>query len=567
MDGSMKRIIYDIEVYPNRLCVALLIDGYLTVLDTEERIRQLPLEDPNYLWIGFNNRRYDHPILQAIQKGGWVKKAYYLSDQIINQDNECITWNTNIVDLLEICPQMSKASLKEFGHRLKYPILQNLPYPFAQELNDEEWEVVKQYCKHDVNITQMLWEKLKEEYYARQSLKKFFDIKTEYGGAPNLAQKSILSQLGDEYVDRSNSLYKQDNIVLPSELMTLYDEAFAFPLEEYKEKKKPDFMNKGNLIDVNGCHVQFGVGGCHGFQKAAFYKNVYEYDVSSFYPSVILKCRLGGAKFRSIYERIYKQRLYLKKNKMEGATALKLVLNSLFGKLISPYSHPKIQAPNIGLAICLLGQFYMMDLITKLPANECIYANTDGIIVRNPIDSAILNEWQERTELTLECTLYKTLILKDVNSYYAVDDKGKIKRRKEFRTPAFTHNVKAPIIQKAVLNNLLDHVPIEDTVMDEKELYNFCFFTKVPRKGDKKLLLDSEPLEDPKVRYYISHAGHILERETPKQKARVCKDSPIKLAMNLAPIDQYTDINYNWYIKKASQLVEKIRHDGSPTPN
>lgn len=563
----MTHIIYDIEVYPNRFCIALLIDGKLTILDTEERIRKLPLDDPKYLWIGFNNRRYDHPILQALQKGGWIKKAYYLSDQIINKSNECITWNTNVVDLLEICPKMSKASLKEFGHRMQYPILQNLPYPFDQELNNEEWKIVKQYCKHDVRITEMLWEELQEEYYARQSLKKFFNIKTEYGGAPNLAQKAILSQLGEESIDRSKNLYKQDNIVLSPDLQTLYDEAFAFPLEDYIQKKKPEFMKKGNLIDVNGCKVQFGVGGCHGFQKAGLYKNVYEYDVASFYPSVILKCKLGSAKFRSIYERIYNQRLYLKKNKLEGASALKLVLNSLFGKLICPYSDKRIQAPNIGLAICLLGQFYMADLITKLPENECIYANTDGIIVRQPIEENILKEWQKRTALTLEYTFYKTLILKDVNSYYAEDANGKVKRRKEFRTPSFTHNIKAPIIQKAVLSNLLMNVPIEKTVMTEEKLYNFCFFTKVPKKGEKKLLLDDKILDDPKVRYYIANEGHILERQSPKQKARVCKDSPIKLAMNLIPIDPSTNINYNWYIKKASELVEKIRYDGSPTPN
>jgi len=552
----MKSIIYDIEVYPNRFCIALLIDGKMTIIDEEQRIKKLPLDDPNYLWIGFNNRRYDHPILQKIQNGGWTTRAYWLSDQIINKNNECISWNTNIVDLLEICPKISKCSLKEFGHRLKYPILQNLPYPDDKDLNDEEWKEVKRYCIHDVKITEMLWEKLKEEYYARQSLKKFFDIKTEFGGAPNLAQKAILSKIDDGYVDRSRRLYKQSNLKLSTFSQELYDKAFNISLKSYQEEK-PDFMEQE--YDINGCNIQLGIGGLHGFKKSGIYHEVYDYDVSSYYPSIILNCKLGSPKFRSIYKRVYDQRLYLKKNNQEGATALKLVLNSLYGKLSDKYSKKQIYAPNIALTICLLGQFYLIDLIEKLNPSQCICANTDGIIVTEPIPSPIIKEWEERTGFKLECTHYKTLILKDVNSYYAITQDGEEKRKNEFLLPTWTHNIKAPIIQEAVLRYLLNDECIDDIVFSHNSLYDFCFFTKVPKKGDKRLLLDGQPVIDRKVRYYIANEGHILERETPKQKARLCKDSPIKLAMNLLPIDNNTDINYDWYIKRVYELVEKIK--------
>ncbi len=548
----MKHIIYDIEVYPNRFGLILITDNKRIFMDDLSRIKNLPVNDPTYLWIGFNNRRYDHPILQyMIRKGRKVEDAYYLSDQIINQDKEVECWNTNIVDLLEICPKMSKCSLKEFGHRMGYSTLQNLPYPFDQSLNDEEWEEVKKYAHHDGNITEMLWERLKEEYYARQSLKKFFNIKTEFGGAPNLAQKAIASKLDGESISNSTKLYKQDNLILESETKKLYDDAFE------NADKALEVMDK--KIEVKGCHLKLGVGGLHGFKHAGRYYHVYDYDVSSYYPSIILQCKLGSVKFRSIYKRIYDQRLYLKKNKLEGANALKLVLNSLYGKLSDKYSYDCIYAPNIGLSICLLGQFYLIDLIEKLQTDQCICANTDGIMTTFPIPQTIIDEWKKRTGFKLECTFYERLILKDVNSYYAVKTNGEEKRKKEFLLPTWTHNIKAPIIQEATLRHLLHNESIDDVIFGHKNLYDFCFFTKVPKKGDKKLLLDGESLDDPKVRYYIANEGHILERQTPKQRARLCKDSPIKLAMNIVPIDNNTDINYDWYIRKTYELVEKIK--------
>ena len=553
----MKEIIYDIEVYKNKNCVGVLCNGRLSILDTPNKIKKLPIHNNNYLFIGFNNRRYDHPILEQMAQGRDASAIYELSQKIVNNEMNVISWAKNIVDLYEICPKMSQCSLKEFGHRLKYPILQNLPYSYDKVLTEEEWEVVKQYNVHDINIIKLLWDKLKEEYTARQGLKRFFDINTEYGGAPRLAEKAILSQLGDGRVSTpTNKLVKQSNLILSPELQAYYDEAFSWSVQDYIDKK-PSFMDK--KINVNGCDMSIQTGGLHGNTYTGVYNDVYEYDVTSYYPSIILNCQLGTPQFRAIYKKIYDRRLTLKEEKAPGAASLKLVLNSLYGKFKDRYADKRIYAPNLALTICLLGQFYMLDLIEKLEYEQCLMVNTDGVMCTHPIHETILKDWENRTGFKLTPTWYPNVILKDVNNYLGMTAQGPYKCKGDFLTSRWTHNVKPFIIQYAVLRVLRGGPPtisIADTICNpDNNIYDYCFFTKVT--GDKKLLLNGEPLADPKVRYFMSNKGDVLERQSDKMRSRIVKNSKITLAMNLN--DTYTDINYDWYINEANKLLERIR--------
>jgi hypothetical protein len=550
----VKEIIYDIEVYKNRVCIGLLYDDTIRIVDDISTINTLGIDKPNYLWVGFNNRRYDHPILKAMrEKNLNHSQIYEMSKRIISNEENAIAWNTNIVDLWEICPQMARCSLKEMGHRLGYETLQNLPYRFDKELTDREWDIVKRYNIHDLRITKKLWDILKSEYEARQTLKLFFDVKTEFGGAPRLAEKVILSELGEERITYDDQLKKQDNLILSENLKALYDEAFSIPLTDYNFDKKN--------VDVNGCICNIRVGGIHGKRASGVYEDVYEYDVVSYYPSIILNCKLGSDTFRRIYQEIYDLRLELKRKGDKKANSLKLVLNSLYGKMKDhAWASPQVYSPNIALTICLLGQFYMVDLIEKLNYGQCLIANTDGIICNDTINQNIIDEWETRTGFKLECTHYKKIIIKDVNSYYAISSDGKEKRKNEFiNAPSWDHNIKAPIIQKAVINKIIHDIPVERTIKDDISLYNFCFFRKA--KHGNHFLLNGKVMEDSKVRFYMSVEGDIIENKTEKMTIKLVKDSYITLAMNLKEIKEIKDvpaINYNWYIDRANDLINKI---------
>jgi len=557
----MIYIPYDIEIYPDRFMLGLKWKGKNIIYDKLEDIRKVPFLDKKYKFVGFNNRRYDQPILDKLNQGYNKDKLYKLSKSIISGE-DAISWNDNIIDLLEICPKSNKCSLKEFGHRMGYKTLANLPYPYDKPLSEEEWEEVKKYNIHDLNITEMLWEKLKPEYDARQSLKVFFDIKTEFGGAPNLAAKCILSKLSEESVSEEFKLIKKNNLVLNDNTQNLYNKTFDFHLTDYLKGKKPELMEivdeknikRATKYTINDVKIKIGIGGLHGDTIPGVYHNVYDYDVTSYYPSIILNCKLGSEKFRDIYEWIYNKRLEFKKEGSRYSNTLKLILNSFFGKTLDKYSKEQIYAPNIGLSICFLGQFYLIDLLEKCGDNNCLSANTDGIVCKNEIDYPIIKEWENRTGFKLNKTKYKTFIMRGCNSYYAETSEGLIKRKKDFLEPIWKNTVKFPIIQKTVIDNITKGKSIEQSIKNEKDIYNFTHFVKSIKNG--KLLLNGESLDDPKIRYYVSTDGSVLERQTPKQRARIIADSKINLIMDL---EWREDINYDWYIEQCYRLRKRLK--------
>lgn len=551
-------IIYDIEVYPNFFCCTYIMNEMMYSA-TLKNLKDLPWKNKEVKWIGFNNRKYDHPIILEALKGASKYELFQMSKRIIYSDeNPYICWDKNIIDLLEICPKMSKCSLKEMGHRLGYKVLQNLPYDFNKKLDVYQMKELVKYSFHDVVITSLLWEKLKPEYQARQGLKSYFNAQTEFGGTPRVVEKCMLSILSNPILQptNKNKLFKMDNLILSPYSQALYDEAFDYPFEKYKEEKNdPDFIKNTHVI--NGLEVKIGRGGLHSINNGV-YKNVYEYDVTSYYPSIILNCELGSVEFRAHYKRIYDERLRLKEAGSPLATSLKLVLNSMYGKLIDQYANPLIHAPEIGLSICLLGQFYLIDLIEKLPKGLILWANTDGIITSKPIDKDILNEWSSRTKFNLECKIYDTYLIKDVNNFYGLQGNAQEKRKGCFLKPRWTHNTRASIIQEAVIKYFVRGIPIANTITETHPIYDYCFFVKAKRGA--KLLLDDLPLDDPKVRYYCSTIGCSLKRVTDKSAASIRIDSPLTLCMNLVKTNP---INYDWYIKEAQKLIDKITEDKS----
>ncbi len=128
-------IIYDIEVYPNFFHLSLKKGDKYYHVGLKE-LKLLPFNDKNVFWIGFNNRRYDHPIIEKALKGATEHELYLMSKGIVSNEVDAISWNENIIDLYEICPKMSKCSLKEMGHRMQYPHLENLPYSFDKHLSE-----------------------------------------------------------------------------------------------------------------------------------------------------------------------------------------------------------------------------------------------------------------------------------------------------------------------------------------------------------------------------------------------------------------------------------------------
>lgn len=582
----MKTLIYDIEVYPNRMCLTycdLERPDDIKIIDDLEKIKNIRLK--NYKWIGFNIRRYDHPILELVTEAreGIVSEnsflncsdslQKYLEDQdiirttdykpvflrefthedifklskaIIDEVTESFNFNDTNVDLYEICPKGKRCSLKEFGHRMKYPVLENLPFDFDKELSDDEWEKVKAYSIHDVKITHMLWNVLKSEQDARETLKTMYNIKL-LGGAPKLAEKCIVSELVGHAVTRpTNNLINPGNL----KLSPIMNELFLEFLNHDYSKGKPERMGE---IDHNGLKITFGVGGIHAFRDKGYYQDCYDYDISSYYPSIILNCELTSDYFTKVYRSIYEKRIAYKKNKDPRALGLKLILNSIYGKFSEKkeYASPLLYAPHIGLNICLLGQFYLVDLAEKI-GDDCIYINTDGIISKNPIDPSILKEFCDRTGFVFEDKKVSKILLKDVNSYHAEYEDGSIKTKSAFVPLTWEHNCAAEIINKAAVDYMFNHILPETTIEQCTDPFMFLYFKKA-KKGNK-LVLGDEELKDPKIRFWVSKVGKSLKHVTSKVNTSIAKDQVVELVMNTNECNM-GNINRDFYIERAYELI------------
>jgi len=549
-----KFIMLDVEVYPGRVMVGLLnTKGEHIILDGIDEIKRKfgPIyKNPNHMWVNFNGFGYDLPLIEAILCGS--VDPYIVSKSIIGSDNRNPSWAKNSVDLLILLPKIAKCSLKEIGHRLGYPILENLPYPYDKELTDEEWEHVKAYNLHDLKITKMLWDKLRPEYEARVALAESYSFHTLWSGAPGLAKK----------VFKLNEVEMVDEVFEPKGLgkitqTDLYQETYQVlkDVNLTTLDKLEGIVCLGKDKQLKGVNFDLSVGGFHSKPIPGVYKDIYEYDFTSLYPNICIENGIGGPVFCDILEKLLLTRMEYKRSGQKAKSdAYKLLINSITGCFRDEYAKDSVYSIYSSLSMLMAGQFNILDLIERLPEGEVILSNTDSIWCRNRLPQSFLDDVRNRTGLNLEEDHYDIAIIKDVNSVCCVKDGKIVKRKKEFLEPVYTHNVKFPILQKSVLAFILEGIKIETSINKGKAVDYMMFC-----KGNKNttLLCDGEEMADQKIRYYVSKTGVTIERQSEKSKSRVVADSPVTICMNYADFD-LSNLNLEWYIDRAYRLLEAI---------
>lgn len=98
--------------------------------------------------------------------------------------------------------------------------------------------------------------------------------------------------------------------------------------------------------------------------------------------------------------------------------------------------------------------------------------------------------------MDLELDIYRKVIQKDVNNYIIVDEKGDVKRKGAYVKKLNSLDNDLPIVNKAVVEYLVNGVDIEDTILASNLLIDFQKITKVSSKYD-----------------YASHNGVILHEK------------------------------------------------------
>lgn len=554
--------VMDIEMYPNLFLVVFKhkITKEWKVFEISPRMDDRHkliefLREQVELMIGFNIMQYDYPLLHFFitqlypkkdirgnELVSWLKK---FSNELIGEEQSF----KNIIreplrkfrDLFKIRHYDNKAkqtSLKLLAFNLRMINIQELPYDPNKVLSNDEIIKVVEYCKNDVEVTDVLDDRTKEDILLREELGKVYGIDMSNFNDTKIGQelfvKFIKQKLGIERIGKTprpficigNILfdYVTFNSVEFTSLLTWFkgttiNETIGVfnkinfnklnSLEGYYEKKvRYKNSDKECQDDLNivykGFKYVFGVGGIHGSINAGIYEadDVYaikDIDVSSYYPNLGIENNLFplhlGQSFCKIYYEVYKTRQTYPK-KSAPNLGLKLALNGVYGKSNSPYS--PFYDPQYTMSITINGQLLLCMLSEKIvddiPDITLLQINTDGLTIKikkeysSKLDE-IMKWWQDKTKLILEIAYYDKMIIANVNSYSARYTNGNIKRKgaafmyKVSNSELELHkNHSMLVVPIAIEKYFYEGIKPEDYIPIHEDTYDFFKRVKLPKK-------------------------------------------------------------------------------------
>lgn len=298
------------------------------------------------------------------------------------------------------------------------------------------------------------------------------------------------------------------------------------------------------------------------------------------YPSILIEYGFKPEHLReefiAIYRSLRDDRIKAKRSGEKLiAETYKLSLNGTYGNLINEYSW--LYDPKAAMGITLNGQLFLSMLSERLidAGIQVDSLNTDGItalVKDEQMDDywRITKEWQELTRLELEFREYDKIIRQHVNSYYAIykndptineGDAGKVKEKGDLATKiVLGKGFDKPIVKIAVKEYFVNGTPIEETIKNHRDIYDFTMFQKVGKQfevewwGKKQQRIN---------RYYASKKGAYLYKVkgegSKKSMSHMLKGVGVQIfnVYEEKPMAEY-NIDYQYYIIEARKLINSI---------
>lgn len=515
-------ITYDIEVFAFNFLVACINHNTKKVDVFTDGIRFRSFLEDNYrnIFCGFNNKNYDKFVAAAIVNTNDPVVVKDVNDFIIRGNRGWDYEDFNIInyrfDQFDLMDDMTIGqSLKSIEGHLGLDIREcKVPFDIKRPLTEEELEEVKNYCIADITATDKILE-LRIPY---------LETKINLGEKIGLSEKESMAltnaQLTAKYLGANKQAWSDEReYKYPENLLKEYipQEIFDFFNAMYDPSILDEDLFKRKLeLEIGGCPTTVGWGGCHASldhyrEKATEQRVIRNVDVASYYPHLIT---LDGYASRNMenpraYEDVLNERMEAKKNKdKRKANDLKLIVNTTYGATLAPFND--LYDPLMARSVCITGQLRLIELAEHLykevPSLKIIQINTDGIMVSLDLNYEetyleICEEWQNRTGFELEEDDIAEIVQKDVNNYIEVgkDGKRKIKGGTLVRgigeAGAFKVNNNATIVSTALLEYFTHDTPVEQTIGDCDDLFQFQLIAKASGKysmvyqlvGDKKV--------------------------------------------------------------------------------
>lgn len=586
-------LILDTECYSNYWLVSMLQleTGKIRHFELHENSKLDTKSIARYLKsntvVTFNGNNYDVPLLSAALAGYDNVKLKKLSDSIIgsklpswailkNHQFQLIKFDH--IDLFEVA--IGQSSLKIYGGRLNAPKMQDLPIEPNAIITPAQHAELREYCENDLHTTALLYNALKPQIELRGKMSAQYGMDLRSKSDAQIAETVIISELSKitgqqyrkpTYPENATFRYLDPQIVTfkSGQLNNVFAQILEhkFTLAGNGAVAMPEWL-RDTKIKIGKTEYQMGIGGLHSCEKSQYIKAdsehlLFDLDVASYYPSIILQQQLSpksmGAPFLKVYQGIVTRRLAAKKSGDKvTADVLKIAVNGSFGKLGSKYS--ALFAPELLIQTTITGQLCLLMLIERIEAigASVVSANTDGVVIHCHRDieqqvNEVAFTWMLDTSFELERTDYRAIASRDVNNYLAIKLNGKTKGKGIFAPTSLAKNPDEPIIAIAVAQFLANGTPITQTVKAHDDITQFVTIRRVQGGA-----IWREQYLGKAVRFYHSNAvpsDQCIHYATNSNKV---PNSAGAMPLMELPDTFPLDVNHAYYIAEAQKLLKEV---------
>lgn len=562
-----------------------------------------------------------------------VSRIYQKSQDIIDNSNYGLfpeyreEWLTlKQIDLFTIWHfnnENRRTSLKAIEFAIDMENIEEMPIHHAQEeLTKDEIQLVKNYRKNDVWATYQFYlitigQTDLKLYKGENKIEDRLAMQEEFGlNCLNWDDVKIGAEWNKlDYIKLTN---RNERDLKPKQIIHYFGKKFKqfFPKtvkfeskelnefvrnlgEEYAINKKQEFKYKFNK-ELTATIAKGGIHSCEGgrFIKPEDDEIYFQIDIGSQYPNAIRKYKVEPKHLpgwnnlivskvdrRLNHKKIYNETKNKKYNSLQKMG--KLALNGgSYGRLNTQGDWQEY--PYGMLQVTIGGQLEIL-MVAEGVLNKgfrVISLNTDGfdVIIKKSREKEfrdILTEYEKNIGNDVlgnfEYTEFKWIAQTSVNDYIALKTNGETKQKGDFEVDKeLNKNKSARIVPIALEEYFKNGVPVEQTVKNHKNIYDFCIRQKASKDFHYEGISKSgKNVYKKLIRYYVSLEGEqlfkiknencttnapdrsIVEKDEDTGRGNLCK------VCNFLPKDTSTEnVDFEYYIRRANRIVNKIKLEG-----
>lgn len=487
-------VFYDVEVFPNLFLINWKFEDSKKC---KRMINPSPLEVTElfkYKLIGFNNLRYDNIMLIARARGASEETLYEISKRLIHGTKGAvskeISYTANRVSYLDLYDVATKKqSLKKWEIELHIHH-KELGFNWDEPVPEEKWAEVAEYCDNDVFATQAVYYELAGDIEARLMLSEMS------GCTPNTPdnQQSAKIIFGDDKGYKSEFVYTDLSTIFP-----------GYKFEGGKSTYLGEEVGEGGAVRA----------------KHGMYGKTKVFDIVSMHPHSVKELNLFGPKYTARFYALVELRVAIKhgdidkiKTMFDGrlvkyiedkaklkaiASALKIVINSVYGLSCAHFDNPFKDPRNVDNIVAKRGALFMLTLKHELEMKgiDVIHIKTDSIKLEDPSPEIeqFVYDFGKKYGYTFEIEHeYEKICLINDSTYIAKYLKPEMDGDREVWWDATGTEFQRPYVYKT----LFSHEAIE--------FYDLCE-TKQVNKGAMYLDYNPDGEDNPDKRVFVGRVG------------------------------------------------------------